>query len=320
MRGFAFVCGLLALGGGAWAQGVYPGIAARVNGVEISNETWQRNYREQLIQNNINVVTARNPSRMEQVRRQTLDLLIEQELAWQAAQKKGLAATPEEVDKALAEIRAPFKIPGDFERKLANEGYTEETYRKHVERLLVGRKYLDEVGAAAAKVSDAEVEAFYRDNPVRLTLPEQVHARYIVLRLAPNASAEERKAARAKLAGIRKQVRSVADFAEMAKQHSQDGTASAGGDLGLITRGQIEKPAEDATFATKPGRMSEVIETPDALFLVFVEEHHPARLLPLSEVRDQLRGYLGQQKAGQAVQDELDRLRAAAKVEILAPL
>jgi len=310
---------LLFAAGVAWAQGIHPGIAARVNGVEISNETFQRNYREYLVQNNVNVVTARNPKRMEELRRQTLDLLIEQELAWQAAQKKKIVATDEDTDKAVAEVRASFKAEDGFSRKLANEGYTEQSYREHVRRLLSGRRYLDEVGAAAAKVSDAEVRQFYEDNPVRLTLPEQVRARYIVLRLPPNASAEERKAARATLADIRKKVKSAAEFGEMAKQHSHDGTASAGGDLGLITRGQIEKPAEDAAFATKPGRMSEVIEAPDTLFLVFVEEHHPSRLLPLDEVREGLREYLIKDKAGQAVKDELERLRAAAKVEILAP-
>jgi parvulin-like peptidyl-prolyl isomerase len=308
---------LVLWGGAAWAQ-YYPGTAARVNGVDISNEIWQRNYREYLIQNNINVVTARNPKRMEELRRQTLDLLIEQELAWQAAQKKRVLVSAAEVDKAVEEVRASFKKTDGFARKLANEGYTEESYREHLRRLLSARKYLDEIGAAKAKVTDAEVKQFYKDNPERLTLPEQVRARYIVLRIPPGATPEERKALRDRMDSIRKSVRNVDDFAAMAKQHSEDGTASAGGDLGAIARGQIEKPAEEVAFVLKPGQVSEVIDTPDTLFLVFVEQHFPKRLLPLAEVRDQLRDYIGKEKAAQAVKDELERLRAAAKVEILA--
>jgi parvulin-like peptidyl-prolyl isomerase len=313
---FAF----LAAAGTTAAQGTHPGVAARVNGIAISNETWQRNYREYLTQNNVNVVTARNPQRMEELRRRALDLLIEQELAWQAATAKGLVASDDEVTRALAEMRAAFKTPDGFARKLAAEGYSEASYRQHLQRLLSAGKYLDEVRAGAGRVTDPEVEKFYQDNPARLTLPEQVRVRYIVRRLPPNASAEERKAARDQLAAIRSRVRGVADFAEMARQFSEDGSASAGGDLGLITRGRIEKPAEEAAFATEPGQMSGVIEARDSLFLVFVEERHPSRLLPLDEVREQLRDYLDQQKAEQAVRDELARLRAAGKVEILAPL
>lgn len=310
---------LVTLAGVAGAQGIYPGVAARINGVEISNESWQRSYREMLAERNVNIVTQRNSSRMEALRRETLETLIDQELAWQAAQKASQFAAPEDVDKVIADVRASFATPDGFARKLSGEGYTEASYRDHVRRLLSGRMYLDHIAAAAvASLTDAEVEAFYADNPTRLTLPERVHARYILLRLGANASAEERKAAKSKLTRIRKQTRNVADFAEMAKKHSDDGTASAGGDLGVIRRGQIEKPAEDAAFATRPGRMSEVIESPEALFLVFVEEHLPARLLSLAEVREQLRDYLRHQKSEEAIKGELERLRSAGKVEILA--
>jgi peptidyl-prolyl cis-trans isomerase C len=320
LRQVGLLFAFLVAAGTTAAQGTHPGVAARVNGVPISNETWQRNYREFLAQNNVNVVTARNPKRMEELRRQALDLLIEQELAWQAATARGLVASDEEVARALAEMRAAFKTPDGFARKLASEGYSESSYREHLRRLLSAGKYLDEIRAAAGKVTDPEVEKFYEDNPERLTLPEQVRVRYIVRRLPPNASAEQRKAARDELTGIRSRVRGVADFAEMARRYSQDDSASAGGDLGLITRGQIEKPAEEAAFATEPGEMSAVIEAWDSLFLVFVEERHPPRLLPLAEVREPLRDYLSRQKAEQAVRDELARRRASGKVEILAPL
>jgi hypothetical protein len=71
------------------------GLAAKVNGVGISNETLERNYEEYLRENNVNVAGIRYPDRVTAMRRETVDLLINQELLWQAAQKQGIVATPE---------------------------------------------------------------------------------------------------------------------------------------------------------------------------------------------------------------------------------
>ncbi len=58
---FALAAVLLALCAAASAQGVYPGVAVRVNGVEISYERFHHAYEEYLTQNNVNIVTTRNP-------------------------------------------------------------------------------------------------------------------------------------------------------------------------------------------------------------------------------------------------------------------
>ena len=57
------------------------------------------------------------------------------------------------------------------------------------------------------------------------------------------------------------QLNGGADFAELAKKYSQDGSASGGGDLGLISRGQTVKEFEDAAFALESGQVSGVVKT-----------------------------------------------------------
>jgi hypothetical protein len=170
----AGIAWLLALmtAGAASAQVHAYGLAAKVNGVGISNETLERNFQEYLRENNVNLAAVRNPERVKGMRREALDLLIDQELAWQAAQKEKVLATRAEVDEAMASMRGQFKSEQIFANRLAIEGYTEESYREHLRRLVSARKFLDRVAENALKVSEEEIHAFYTGNPDKFTMTE----------------------------------------------------------------------------------------------------------------------------------------------------
>jgi len=295
------------------------GLAAKVNGVGISNETLERNYEEYLRENNVNVAGIRYPDRVTAMRRETLDLLINQELLWQAAEKQGIVATPEEVNRVLDDTQAQFSTADAFLNKLALEGYTRESYRTHLERLVSARKYLDMVSAKVA-VSAAEIHDFYIQNPDKFRLPEQVRARHILLKLSPGADDEVQQVAREKLAGILTEARNGGDFAALASQYSEDGSADQGGDLGFFERGQMVKPFEEAAFGLQPGEISDVVETPFGLHLIKVEDRQPARTVPEDQVREQVQTYLLNLKQQQAVDNEIRTLRTVAAIEILLPL
>jgi parvulin-like peptidyl-prolyl isomerase len=79
-------------------------------------------------------------------------------------------------------------------------------------------------------------------------------------------------------------------------------------------------PFEQVAFALAPGEISDPVETPFGVHIVKLEEHREARLLPLDEIREQLRAHIREERAEQAVQDETARLREAADIQILIPL
>jgi len=163
---------LLAVASPVLAQMNAYGVAATVNGVGISNETLERSFQEYLREKNVNIAAVRNPERVKGMRREALDLLIDQELAWQAAQKEKVLATDAEVDGAVGAMRAQFKSEQAFASRLAIEGYTGESYREHLRRLVSARKYLDGVAAKAPEISDEEIHAFYTANPDKFTVTE----------------------------------------------------------------------------------------------------------------------------------------------------
>ena len=148
------------------------GMAARVNGAGISNEALERSFQEYLQESKVNLASVRNPERAKALRREALDLLIDQELAWQAAQKENSLATEAEVDEAVGAMRAKFRSEQAFASKLAVEGYTGASYREHLRRLVSARKYLDRIAASAPGVGDGEIHAFYAANPDKFTVTE----------------------------------------------------------------------------------------------------------------------------------------------------
>jgi peptidyl-prolyl cis-trans isomerase C len=313
---------LLALVPGSWAQAVHPGTAVRVNGVEISNERFNAFYQEYRRPQGINVAGRGDYlQKLTHLRREAMDEMIEQELVRQAAVARGIEVTAAEVDAALAEVSEPFGTREDFAHRLRSEGFTEATYRGHVERMLAAKKYLDGIRLGAAKVSDEELEAYYRANQRRLTLPEQVRVRHILLTWKPMGTGDDRAAIREQMLPILERARNGEDFATLARAYSDDyATKQNGGDTGLFHRGQMAPAFETAAFALQPGEISEPVETPFGVHILRLEERKEARLLPLEEIREQLRDHIRDEKMQAAVEQEVARLRQEAEVEVLIAL
>jgi peptidyl-prolyl cis-trans isomerase D len=146
-----------------------------------------------------------------------------------------------------------------------------------------------ELGAAAA-ISDAEVEAAYqRDQVNRYIVQDQRRASHILFRVAPDAPAEESASVEEKARGVLEQARSEGDFAELAREHSDDTSASNGGDLNFFGRGQMVPEFEEAAFSLAAGEVSDLVRTNFGFHIIKVTEVRQARTIPLEEVRDTIR-------------------------------
>lgn len=95
---------------------------------------------------------------------------------------------------------------------------------------------------------------------------DKVHTRHILVRYAGAKRADDdvtrtRDEAKAEAAAIRAAIAGGKDFAEVAKEKGEDGTAERGGDLGAIGKGMFALSYEEAAWALAPGELSEVVES-----------------------------------------------------------
>ena len=313
---------LLVTAASAPAQAIYPGAAVRVNDEMVSNQRFQGFYTE--YRNTKGVAVGARGDQLEllkQLRREAMDLMIEQTLVGQAAEEAGIEADPAEVEKQVEELRSVFDNDDGFRMKLQDDGFTEESYRDHIARMISAKIYLDRIRADARDVSDAELERFYEENERRLTLPEQVRVRHILLTWKPLGTQDDRAAIHKQMEPILERARDGENFAELAKQLSDDyATKEYGGDTGLFPRGTMVPAFEEVAFALEPGEISDPVETVFGVHILRLEERRESRLLPLDEIREQLRELVREEKMEAAVQEKIGELRAAADIEVLIPL
>ena len=142
---------------------------------------------------------------------------------------------------------------------------------------------------------------------------EQTHVRHILIRTNEIVSEAD---ARRRLTDLRERITTGgADFAELARLHSQDGSASKGGDLGWLLPGDTVPEFERAFAALKPGEISQPVKSPFGYHLIQVLERRASGLTPERQ-RMQARLALKERKADEAYQEWLRQLRDRTYVEM----
>lgn len=301
----------LALGAaGAFAQ---EALAARVNGAPITDHRLDRYFEEYLGRNNRNVAAIRRPDVYESLRRQALEELIDEELLWQEAKRRHLVAPAKQVDEELAGIRARYDSDLSFDLRLEQKGFTRETYRGQLERMLSARRLIETI-VAKAKVTPAEVHAFYVANPAQFTRPVELRVRRVLVSVKPGEPEEAKAKARARAEEALAKIRGGADFAEVARQTSDD-DGFGGGDLGFIVPERLPEEVQQALGSLADGEVSNAIEAPDGFHVVRVEERRGGDLVAEETVREPIREHLLRQRREEAVRERISRLREKGKIE-----
>lgn len=144
----------------------------------------------------------------------------------------------------------------------------------------------------------------------------QTKARHILLRTGPQLS---EAAAKTRLADFKKRIESgAADFATLAKDNSQDGSAAEGGSLGWAGPGQYVPEFENAMNQLAPGKISDPIVSRFGVHLILVEERRKSQL-SLAEQREFARNALREKKLDETYINWLRDLRSNAYVEYREP-
>lgn len=211
------------------------------------------------------------------------DNLLLERLFLSQAVLDSVTVAPEEIDAELdRRIKYFISIFGSREKLEEYYGKSvielKDDFKDDIEKQLLSDKMKGKV-FSGLKVTPSEVKEFFESIP-KDSIPyfnSELELGQIVM--MPKVSQQEKDAARKKLEGIRNDIAQGADFSIKAIQYSNDkGSYLDGGNLGVISRGELVPEFEAVAYKLKEGELSDVVETPFGFHLIIVDEKRGDKL------------------------------------------
>jgi parvulin-like peptidyl-prolyl isomerase len=312
---------LLAIGVGLFATAtvvlageVVEKIVARVNDRLITNSEFQKRFTAAA-----HIPGA--PTDASQVKRDVLSDLIKEKLLEERARELSAAATDEEVETAVERVKRQYNLATDaeFDAALATSNMTREDLKKQVRQTIVLQKVIGRDVTSKLDISEDMLRLEYERQKENLyRVPESARISEIVIKFSPtDPSTRERAVAR--LEEARARLAAGAPFAELAKEYSQGNARDRGGDLGMVSKGEL-LPALDATvFGDPPQEYPAPALMPASIHLFRVTERKPAGFKPFAEVSEDLKKRIGENLYEKRFGEYVEKLRREAYIKIYDP-
>ena len=239
---------------------------ATVNGKEILSSDVEKYYKASLGD------SPQQPSaeQADIVRLNILHQMIEDEILQQRAAKLNLAASEEDVNAKLTEMKAPY-TQEEFDRQLKQRNLTVDDLKRDMRRSLTKTKLLNKEIESKINITDSEISGYYAAHKAEFNLIEpQYHLAQIFVTGLPSqqtGNLQNNKAAgdadaKKKIQNLHNRLDSGEDFGSVAMNFSEDpNTASNGGDRGFVAESGLKTDPEayNAISKLKPGQISDIL-------------------------------------------------------------
>ncbi|HXU73335.1 MAG TPA: peptidylprolyl isomerase [Polyangia bacterium] len=262
--------------------------------------------------------TAEGKKQWTETKRKALDSMIDGKLVQQQAAELKLSVTSEEVDRAVQQVKDQNHLDdASFKQALEQQGFTMEGYRKILRKQILELKVVNTAVRSRVTVSDDEVKTYYKQNEKLVAGDRQSHLRQILVAV-PDKGSEADVAAKKRVADkVAELARGGTSFTELAKQYSDDdGTKSAGGDLGWVGKGVLVDALDDAMASMEPGDVRGPIQTDRGWVILQLVDRKSGDVKPFDEIKEQLRKQLYDQQVEKAQQSWIRELRKKAHVDV----
>lgn len=255
---------------------------------------------------------------IQEARQKLLNQMIEDKLVLQEAVQQGIEVKEEDVEKELAAFKKKMEKPGELELMLEKEGMTLNSLRERMRKQVLIRQVQDREIRSKVVVSPAEAEDFYKQNPTQFVTKERVQARSLTINKNSQSRAKgiPDEYARKKLEKLFGEVKKGGNFEEIIEKNSDDNNAQKKGLGDWIERGSMIEAVEEAIFKTPIGQFTGIVETPIGYHVFRIEAKEPAKQYSFEEAKDQINGYLFQQKSNQRFLVWVEELKKAAYISI----
>ena len=243
----------------------------------------------------------------DQLKDRAVSYLVQQYEFREEAKELEIEVTDKDVDARLAKIKKDTFGGNEktYRSELARLGLTEDDARQQIRDVIIQEKLFKEV-TKDVKVTDADVKAYYEKNKAQFSQPASRQVRHILVK------------SRAKADLLYAQLQDGADFAELAKMHSEDkGTAVQGGKYPAV-KGQSVPEFDKVAFSLERGEISKPVKTQFGWHIIqAIGRIKREKATPLSDVESSIRQQLLDQKRSDAMRKWVERLHEKYEDEIV---
>lgn len=233
------------------------------------------------------------------------DSEVEEWYRWSNAEVK-VATVCLDTDRYKDTPPTPEEVKAYYER-------SKESYRTEPEMSVRYVVFSPDAFTGKVTATEADVRDYYEANAQRFEIPKTVEASHILIRLPADADPAAVQAAERRIQDVLTQARGGKDFAELARQYSEDeGTRNQGGSLGAFPREAMIQPFADVAFGLQPGQISDPVRTRFGLHLIRVAKVNEGRSRSFDEVKPEIESMLKRERARTLAYDEAEAVYDAA--------
>jgi peptidyl-prolyl cis-trans isomerase SurA len=246
-----------------------------------------------------------------ELERAKLEEMIENQLVLQEFKRAGYVIPESHFQKLVEEhIKKRYGDRLTMVKSLQAEGVTFEHLRNLVRENEILRLMYQQRVPREPLISPTKIENYYVQNREQFLMEDQVKLRMIVLTNGPAGAFTARKMAEEIITKTREKV----PFEDLARVYSHGSQAAEGGDWGWVEKKVLREELAEAAFKLEPGQVSAPVETPQAVYVMLVEDKKISYTKSLSEVRDEIDATLRAAEVRRLRKEWVEQLKSKAFV------
>ncbi|MBU1229612.1 MAG: SurA N-terminal domain-containing protein [Proteobacteria bacterium] len=284
---------------------VLDGIVATVNGKIITRFELDERLRPVYEQMRGRTLAPQEMLKLAELRRQTLDQMIDDLLILQDSERYKLKVSDAEVEEQIKEFRAKRQLSEeDFKKQLAMQRMSREDFIRNMRRDLIRHRLIGGVVSNKVVVTDSEVEQQYLERKAEFSKDSMVQLAMVLL------------PAGVKALDVKNAIETgQTTFAEAANKYTQGPGAGQGGDIGFIAWKDLAPDWSEALRGLKPGQITPPVRVQEFEGLLQVVSLKEGEELPLDAVREQIYQSLHEGKFEKVFQEYMKKQRDKAVIE-----
>lgn len=214
---------------------------------------------------------------------------IDEKLKLQEAERQGIEISDKEIDASIQNFEQNNKIPaGQLKSLLAKEGVSMKVFREQMKSDLAWIRVIRRQLMAAGNITDKEIEESINQSAKDMMTPKYMVSEIVIKK-------ENAKNLGDLVANLRRDPR----FELYAAQFSESPSASNGGNLGWLNKGQLAEPLDNKVLAMKEGEVSDPIQIGNEFYILkLVQVYNPKRDKPKLPSKEEMKKFIENKKNG----------------------